>query len=59
MEEKQRGSTMTNAEKFEEVFGFDASDDSICCSWWDREYKKPEDLIQHVTYDKEQCGYDK
>ena len=50
---------MTNAEKFEEVFGFDASEDSICYRWWESEYKKPEDVIQHVSYEPEQCGYDK
>ena len=50
---------MTNAEKFEEVFGFDASEDSICYKWWESEYQKPEDVIQHVSYEPEQCGYDK
>ena len=50
--------TMTNAEKFKEVFGFDGSDDPVYW-WWEEEYQKPEADIQHVGYDSDQLGREK
>lgn len=57
---------MTNGEKFDQTFGIGQANLAIAtCSWWNEEYRTPDiqcdkeiqDLISHVGYSDEQCGY--